>query len=74
MWIRCYKCGYGSRCGFVVTSAGTVVGVISLLQMRVRWQVWVQCYKCGYDSWCDFVVTSAGTVVGAGLLLQVRVR
>ena len=36
MWVRCYKCGYGSWCGFAVTSAGTIVGVGSLLQVRVR--------------------------------------
>ena len=74
MWVRCYKCGYDGWCGFVATSAGTIVGVDSLLQVRVRWLVWVRCYKCGFDSWCGFVVTSAGTIVGVGSLLQVRVR
>ena len=59
MWVRCYKCAGG-----FVTSAGTIVGVGSLLQVRV----------CGFDSWCGFVVTSAGTVVGVDSLLQVRVR
>ena len=35
MWVRCYKCGYDSWCDFVVTNAGTIVGVGSLLQERV---------------------------------------
>ena len=74
MRVRCCKCGYDSWCGFVDTSASTVGGVGSLLQVRVRLLVWVRCYKCGYYSWCGFVVTSACTIVGVGSLLQERVR
>ena len=63
MWVRCYKSGYGSWCGFavtswcgfVVTSAGTIVGGVR--------------YKSGYGS-----VTSPGTIVDVGSLLQMRVR